>query len=192
MSNIIDTLVFDRTAADVARIAALASAAQKRPLAEAEVAEWNAAVVRGAYNAEDLNRVGAAAMFADAFLSTVQTEIDAYISALGVADDAIFEAHIGTASEISPRTDYSRDESPLIYADVEETMRAAKTVAGRAGITFDIVISRFDYESANIVERAIYDAYRHGENAITTRKDKADRIAAAWYYSGDLSSGDIT
>lgn len=192
MSNIIDTLVFDRTAADVARIAALASAAQKRPLTEAEVAEWNAAVVRGAYNAEDLNRVGAAAMFADAFLSSVQSEIDAYISALGVADDAIFDAQIGAASAIAPRTDYSRDESPLIYADVEETMRAAKTVAGRAGIAFDIVISRFDFLSANTVERAIHDAYRHGEHAIINRKDMADRIAAAWYYSGDLSCGDIT
>lgn len=191
MSNIIDTLVFDRTAADVARIAALASAAQKRPLTEAEVAEWNAAVVRGAYNAEDLNRVGAAAMFADAFLSSVQSEIDAYISALGVADDAIFDAHVGAASAIAPRTDYAKDTSPLMRADVTETIRAAAVTAARVGINISVDVSRLNYEGANTVERALYDAYRHGENAISTRKDKADRIAAAWYYSGDLFCGDI-
>lgn len=191
MSNIIDTLVFDRTAADVARMAALASAAQKRPLTEAEVAEWNAAVVRGAYNAEDLNRVGAAAMFADAFLSSVQSEIDAYISALGVADDAIFDAHVGAASAIAPRTDYAKDTSPLMRADVTETIRAAAVTAARVGINISVDVSRLNYEGANTVERALYDAYRHGENAISTRKDKADRIAAAWYYSGDLFCGDI-
>ena len=191
MSNIIDTLIFDRTAADVARIAALASAAQKRELTETELAEWNAAVVRGAYNAEDLNRVGEAALFADAFLSTVQPEIDAYIAALQVAMDAIFDAHIGAASAISPRTDYARDDSPLMRADVSETIRAATVTAARIGINISVDVSRINYEGANTVERAIYDAYRHGENAITTGKDKADRIAAAWYCSGDLFCGEI-
>lgn len=192
MSNIIDTLIFDRTAVDAARIAALAATALKRPLTETELSEWNAAIVRGAYNAEDLNRVGAAALFADAFLSTVQPEIDAYISALGVADDAIFDARVGAASAIAPRTDYARDTSPLMRADVTETIRAATVTAARVGIKISVDVSRMNYEGANTVERAIHDAYRHGENAITTRKDKADRIAAAWYYSGDLSSGDIT
>lgn len=192
MSNIIDTLIYDRTAEDVARIAALASAAQKRPLTEAELDAWNAAVVRGAYNAEDLNRVGLAALFVDAFLSSVQSEIDAYITALGVADDAIFDTHIGTAAAIDPRTDFTRNNTPLMRADVSETIRAATVTAARIGINISVDVSRINYVGANAVERALYDAYQHGKKAKTDRKDNADRIAAAWYYSGDLACGGIT
>ena len=191
MSNIIDSLIFDRTAVDVARVVALAAEAQKRPLTDSELAEWNSAVVRGAYNAEDLNRVGAAAQFANAFLSTVQPEIDAYVKALGVAYEPMFDAHIGAESVISPRTDYVRDNTPIMSADVSETIRAATVTAERIGINISVDVSRLNFEGANIVERAIFDAYRHGENAITERKDKADRIAAAWYYSGDLICGEI-
>ncbi len=191
MSSIIDSLIFDRTAVDVARVVALAEEAQKRPLTNSELAEWNAAVVRGAYNAEDLNRIGASAQFANAFLSTVQTEIDAYVKALGVAYEPMFDAHIGAETVISPRTDYARDNTPIMRADVSETIHAATVTAARVGINISVDVSRLNFEGANIVERAIFDAYRHGENAITERKDKADRIAAAWYYSGDLICGEI-
>lgn len=192
MSNIIDTLIYDRTAEDVARIAALASAAQKRPLTEAELDAWNAAVVRGAYNAEDLNRVGLATLFVDAFLSSVQSEIDAYITALGVADDAIFDTHIGAAAAIDPRTDFTRNNTPLMRSDVSETIRAATVTAARVGINISVDVSRINYVGANAVERALYDAYQHGKKEKTDRKDNADRIAAAWYYSGDLACGEIT
>lgn len=58
MSTVIDTLITDRTAADVARVHELAVKGYAGMTA-AELAEWLAGV-KGAYNAVDLNRVGTA------------------------------------------------------------------------------------------------------------------------------------
>lgn len=61
MSMIIDTLITDRTAADVARVHELAVKGYAGMTAAelAELAEWLAGM-KGAYNAVDLNRVGTA------------------------------------------------------------------------------------------------------------------------------------
>lgn len=56
--NIIDTLITDRTQADVERVKALA-AKGFAAMTAAEQAEWLAGM-KGAYNASDLNRVGTA------------------------------------------------------------------------------------------------------------------------------------
>ena len=58
MSTIIDTLITDRTAADVARVEELATKGFAAMTAD-ERAEWLGGM-KGAYNASDLNRVGAA------------------------------------------------------------------------------------------------------------------------------------
>lgn len=58
MSTIIDTLVTDRTQADVDRVKALAGKGFTA-MATDEQAEWLAGM-KGAYNATDLNRVGTA------------------------------------------------------------------------------------------------------------------------------------
>ena len=192
--SVVETLIFDRTASDVQRIAAFVSASQKRPLTDAELQQWNAYAVRGAYNAEDLNRVGEAAIYVNAYLSTVQDSIDAYRESLGVASDAVFIAPIKEpAEDIAPRLNFARGDHPtVILADASNTMHAAAVVAACADITFEVDVARMTYRGANDVERALYDAYHHGKNAEETRKDKADRIAAAWYYSGDLFCGDLS
>lgn len=190
--TIIDTLIFDRTVADTAKLQALEAAAAVRALTDEELSEWNAAVVRGAYNAEDLNRIGAAVIFADAYLSGVQNAIDTYRASLGVANDDIFDAHITPPVEIIvPREDWSRAESPLMADDIAQTMRAAQVTAARIGVVLSQVdISRMTYADANAVERAIHDAYRRAEDAEKTRKDKAGRIAKGWYFSGELVCGE--
>lgn len=58
MSTIIDTLITDRTAADVARVEELAAKGFAAMTAD-ERAEWLTGM-KGAYNASDLNRVGTA------------------------------------------------------------------------------------------------------------------------------------
>lgn len=58
MSTIIDTLITDRTQADVERVRKLAAKGFSTMTA-AEQAEWLAGM-KGAYNASDLNRVGTA------------------------------------------------------------------------------------------------------------------------------------
>ena len=189
--TIIDTLVFDRVIDDVLRIAALAEVAKTRELTADELAMWNASVVRGAYNVEDLNRVGGAILFADAYLSTVQPEIDMYRESLGVADDDYFDAHISPPSAVVvPRTDYTAAEPPIMADSIKRTLRAGEVLSARVGIAYRAPdASRFGYASANAIERMIYDAYQYGIEKETTRKDSADKMAEAWYFSGDLACG---
>ena len=69
MSTIIDTLVTDRTQADVERVRELA-AKGFAAMTAAERAEWLAGM-KGAYNASDLNRVGTALNYLAARLSSI-------------------------------------------------------------------------------------------------------------------------
>ena len=55
----LDNLIFDRTAADVQRVKTLTGKLSAGTATEEEKAEWLAGM-KGAYNAADLNRVGAA------------------------------------------------------------------------------------------------------------------------------------
>ena len=68
MSTIIDTLVTDRTQADVERVRELAAKGFAAMTAD-ERAEW-LGEMKGAYNANDLNRVGAALNYMAARLAT--------------------------------------------------------------------------------------------------------------------------
>lgn len=67
--SIIDTLVTDRTQADVERVQALA-AKGFAGMTAAEQAEWLAGM-KGAYNASDMNRVGTALNYLVARLDTI-------------------------------------------------------------------------------------------------------------------------
>lgn len=69
MSTIIDTLVTDRTQADVERVQALAAKGFAAMTTD-EQAEWLAGM-KGAYNASDLNRVGTALNYLTARLDTI-------------------------------------------------------------------------------------------------------------------------
>lgn len=69
MSTIIDTLVTNRTQADVERVQALAAQGFAAMTAD-EQAEWLAGM-KGAYNASDLNRVGTALNYLAARLDTI-------------------------------------------------------------------------------------------------------------------------
>ena len=58
--SVIDTLICDRTQADVAALEGLLAKAKKGALTDAELASFHLASSRGAYNHTDLNRVTAA------------------------------------------------------------------------------------------------------------------------------------
>lgn len=62
MPQQLDDLIFDRTAADVQRVKTLTGKLSAGTATEEEKAEWLAGM-KGAYNAADLNRVGAAVAY---------------------------------------------------------------------------------------------------------------------------------
>lgn len=117
--------------------------------------------VGGYYNATDLNRVGGAVQYIAERLRT-----------------------IGYALNIAPKTDWTVSGIPRAsqmerYLHDVATIRAALTL----GPTVPPVPSDMDSltaDEANNIERILLDI----EDAIV-------RITAAWYYSGDLYSGEV-
>lgn len=61
--SIIDTLIADRSQADLLELEALLDKAKAEQLTEAELSRWNQACSRGSYNYTDLNRVGRAVIY---------------------------------------------------------------------------------------------------------------------------------
>lgn len=153
-------LITDRVQADVDRVAALTERVSAGTATEAEKTEW-ASDLKGAYNASDLNRVGAAV----AYVAGRLTEYGYVVS-------------------VSPRQDWQRADIPTpesmtaYLADVA-ALRAALTVAaGTPEVPEDM--ERLTWQEANNIEQILVDV----DELLT-------RMAAAWFYSGDLYAGEV-
>ena len=80
MSTIIDTLIFDRTQADVDRVFSLKNKILTEGLSSLsaeEKAEYMAGM-KGAYNFQDMNRVGQAVQYIANRMTSIPKELAAY------------------------------------------------------------------------------------------------------------------
>lgn len=152
-------LITDRTQADVDRVRQLAQKGFWNMTA-AEKTEWLNGL-KGAYNASDLNRVGAAVAY-------VAGRLTGY----------------GYVVSVSPRqdwhvTDIPTQESMTAYLADVAALRAALTVAaGTPEVPEDM--ERLTWQEANNIEQILVDV----DELLT-------RMAAAWFYSGDMYAGEV-
>lgn len=134
--SIIDTLVTDRTQADVQRAAELAAKGYGGMTAD-EVAEWMRGL-KGAYNAQDLNRVGSAMTY--------------------IADRLNAE---GIDIRIQPKTDWMMTDIPkeshlMEYQALIATIREA--IAYPAGTAHTPDVLELTYSGANDIEEILVAA----------------------------------
>lgn len=152
-------LITDRTQADVDRVRQLAQKGFGNMTAD-EKTEWLNGL-KGAYNASDLNRVGAAVAY-------VAGRLKGY----------------GYAVSVSPRQDWQVSDIPTpesmtaYLADVA-ALRAALTVAADTPEVPEDM-ERLTWQEANNIEQILLDV----DELLT-------RMAAAWFYSGDLYAGEV-
>lgn len=161
MSDIIATLITDRTAADVARWRELRNKGYGNMTAE-ERAEWDAGA-KGAYNTSDLNRVG---------------------EALNYLRDRLAEAHYMSVDAFSAKTDWTVADIPTAvdltaYLGYVETVRAALAVLATTPPTPGNT-GGLDYAEANNIEKILFDVDRLIKNMLAAR-----------YFCGDLYSGEV-
>ncbi len=153
-------LITDRTQADVERITYLAERICAGTVTEAEKTEWNTDL-KGAYNASDLNRVGAAVEY-------VAGRLNGY----------------GYSVSVTPKTDWVANEIPTAsqmqtyIADVA-TLRAALSVMASTPPVPETA-NHLTWTEANNIEQILLDV-----------DELLSKMAAAWYYSGDLYSGEL-
>lgn len=152
-------LITDRTQADVDRVRQLAQKGFRNMTAD-EKTEWLNGL-KGAYNASDLNRVGAAVAY-------VAGRLTGY----------------GYAVSVDPRqdwqvTDIPTQESMTAYLADVATLRAALTVAADTPEVPEDM-ERLTWQEANDIEKILVDV----DELLT-------RMAAAWFYSGELYAGEV-
>lgn len=153
-------LITDRVQADVDRVAQLAARVSAGTATAAELAEWQSDL-KGAYNASDLNRVGAAVAY-------VAGRLTGY----------------GYAVSVSPRQDWHvadipTQESMTAYLADVAALRAALTVAADTPEVPEDM-ERLTWQEANDIEKILVDV----DELLT-------RMAAAWFYSGELYAGEV-
>lgn len=155
-------LITDRTRADVDRASYLGGLWGPEGFTGTaeELAEW-LTPLKGAYNAEDLNRVGSA-------VSYLAGRLEGY----------------GYAVAVSPKTDWTVGDEPTLsqltayLADVE-ALRGAIAVPGDTPRT-PKDMAGLTYSEANDIERILKDL-----DLLLTN------MAAAWYYSGEIYAGEV-
>lgn len=154
-------LVTDRSSNDVARWRELRDKGWTQMTA-AERTEW-LAPMKGAYNYTDLNRVGAA-------LNYVRDRLADYTYLPRNA----FTARVDwTASEIPTRDELTK------YLGYVSTVRGAfSRLPTTPAVPADAV--RLNYREANDIEQIIFDVDLLLSNMVS-----------AWYFSGDLYSGEL-
>ena len=153
-------LITDRTLTDVDRIAQLAARVSVGTATDAEKTEW-ASDLKGAYNASDLNRVGAAVAY-------VAGRLNGY----------------GYYVSVSPKQDWTANDIPTAgqmatYIQDVAALRGAIAVMDSTPPTPESA-SGLTWQEANNIEQIILDV----DELLT-------RMAAAWFYSGDLYAGEV-
>ena len=153
-------LITDRTQADVDRVKALLRKWRDGTMTDAEKTEW-ALDLKGAYNASDLNRVGAAVEY-------VAGRLKGY----------------GYSISVEPETNWVMDDIPT--AEQMETYRA-NIAAIRAALAVSAdtppapgSMDNLTYVEANNIEQILLDV-----DALLTL------ISQGWYYSGEIYAGEI-
>ena len=157
----INTLVTDRTAADLARWLDLRNKGYAR-MTEAERAEWDSGM-KGSYNVSDLNRVG---------------------EALNYLRDRLAEAGYISSVEFIAKTDWTAADIPtpqeilnyLRYVSViREALAQFATTPAAPKYTGGL-----DYQEANNIEKILVDVDRLITN-----------MQAHRYYCGELFCGEV-
>ena len=161
MSFDFSTLVTDRTQADVNRVKQIAEKIKNGTASESELTEWNAASLKGSYNATDLNRVGAAIQY--------------------VADRLV---EFGYAVSIDPKLDWTSSDWPTpettgtYLADLAELRSKFAMMQTTPTVPEDM--EKLTYTEANNIEKILEDIDLLLTNTMQ-----------AWFYSGEVFSGEV-
>lgn len=209
--SVIDTLITNRTAADVSRALTLQSKGWNG-MDDEEREEWitgerftyhptaaeqkdKFAELRGAYNFTDWNRVESAVRYLGDALIALPDELRAYCEAHGVAWDAFFDSPYPKDLTYTTKTDWALGDDP----NREQMERYLANVVSLASVTFNFHYSQWGFYSmdgltadrANRIEEALI---RSDESITATREQKKqyiDSTEASFRYSGEVFAGEI-
>lgn len=191
--SIINTLITDRTQADVDRVKQLAAKGWQNMIDE-EKTEWNGEL-KGTYNASDLNRVESAVKYLSELLAELPNALKAYAEQRGVHWDAFFDVpYDATAYGVTVKTDWVMSDIPTPSDMVRYLANVVLLRNALQYATADLPsgMDNLTHDGANAIEQALKGL----DTAIATLRYATERYidntAAAWFYSGEIYAGEVT
>jgi len=112
--SVIDTLIFDRTNADVEEVRTLRNkilASGYDSLTTEEKTKYQAGM-KGAYNYTDMNRVGNAISYVVNRGITLEQALVTLISNSGLEDNALYHLGIDVSTTVTPKTNWVVGDTP--------------------------------------------------------------------------------
>lgn len=195
--SIIDTLIYDRTQADVDRVIELKTKILTQGLSSLTADEKTEYLsgMKGAYNASDLNRVGGAVSYVAGRLTDIPTELLTYLASKDVADDYIFQMHYDPDSiDVDPKLDWSEEDIPS-DTEISKYLSDISTLRGVLTLPTDVpdVPSSLDYfvfTTANDIEYILYVVDVTAEAMKAAIIEKIDLASTAFMYAGEVDCGE--
>lgn len=197
MSTVIDTLIYDRTQADVNRVFTLKNKILTEglnALSAEEKAEYMAGM-KGAYNYTDMNRVGQAVAYIANRMTSLPSELADYRAEKGVDDDPIYEVPYDPASVVvSAKTDWVMGDTPTqplakAYLNNLTVLRKQLTLPADAPAV-PTTLDQLTYTTANNIEYLLYLIDLTLTEVETELYSKIDLTVAAFAYVNLCYSGE--
>lgn len=189
--SVIDTLIFDRTQADVNRVKELKSKillSGLSSLTEAEKSEYLGGM-KGAYNYTDMNRVGSAMTYIADRMNQISQELTAYREEKGIAYDPIFDMPYGHDTiEVAGKADWAMGDVPT-QAQATAYITDLAKLRGQLPLPADTpavptTLNNLTYTTANNIERILYLIDQSLTSIADERYARIDGAVAATVYCG--------
>lgn len=195
--SVIDTLIFDRTQADVDRVYALKQKILTGGLTSLTAEEKSEYMggMRGAYNATDLNRVGQAVSYLADRFTDLPGELEAYREEKGVADDELYHVPYDPSTVVvSPKQNWTVADIPTnsqvqTYLNNLLMLRRQLVLPADAPMV-PTSLNNLTFDTANQIEYLLWlvnTALVEVENDLY---GKIDRAAESFWYSGEVNCGE--
>lgn len=197
MSTIIDTLIYDRTQADVDRVFTLKNKILTEglnALSAEELAEYMAGM-KGAYNYTDMNRVGQAVAYIADRMIALPTELETYREEREVADDPAYHVPYDADSVVvTAKTNWAMGDTPTqsvvaAYLADLSTLRKQITLPADAPAV-PTSLNNLTFSVANDIEYLLYVIYQAFLEVEATLYRKIDFTVVTCAYAGIAYSGE--
>lgn len=186
--SVLDTLITDRTPADVQARAQLQEKVMTQTATEAELTQW-LTDLKGAYNDSDLNRVGEAITFLLDYFNGMNNTITTTRDQYGVATDSLWYFDF-PVPDLAPKTDWTQQDIP--NADqMAEYLDNVDAVTNIMPINKDLPasIGYLGLDGANGIEEALLTEYDAGEQWLQEKQELIEKASRSWVYSGQPPCG---
>lgn len=188
----IDSLITDRTADDAQKALNL-SKLQWSEMSDAQKAEWSGSL-KGSYNASDLNRVENAVAYLAETLRLLRPKLQDYAKSLDVGWDVFFAGNYDPEDlNLETKTDWTKEDAPTAEA-MERYLANVVTLRNALNYATDRLPSsmrNLTWQGANAIERALKGLDAAIKEFRTTAKLDMENAAQAWFYSGDIYTGEV-